>query len=127
YPETTSAYTVCLFIQRQLEAVGVPVRLSPFTENERIGEGDTVDFWFVPCQITEPAADIHAILGVNGFSGKASPYVELALDKLSAAESWPDMANELKKIHRLSYEETTVIPLWQWYDRSVERVQDVRR
>ncbi len=116
HPSSSAATAACLLIRQQWGAIGIPVRLVPWRENERIGRGDDVDLWYVPCQISEPMVDVPMILGANGLAGASSPYMGLALEKLRLAETWPDIARELAAVHRLCFEETTILPLWQWQD-----------
>ncbi len=116
HPNSSAATAACLFIRQQWGAIGIPVRLVPWGDNERIGRGDDVDLWYVPCQISEPMVDVPMILGENGLAGTSSSYMGLALEMLRLAETWPDIARELAAVHRLCYEETTILPLWQWQD-----------
>ena len=121
HPDNTTSQTACYYIMRQWEAIGIPVRLVSYRPDERIGRGTEVDFWYVPCQISEPMFDVRAILGDSGLVGGGSAYMSLALEKLRVAEDWPTIAEEMRAIHRWCYEETTILPLWQWKDRYIVR------
>ncbi len=112
-PVHETAQFACLMIRRQWEAIGVPVREVDFRADEKIGQGTDVDFWFVERTVKEPLVDAEAIFGRTGLLGGGSPYMELALEKLRLAEDWPTAAKRLQEIHRLCFEETTVLPLWQ--------------
>ena len=120
-PAHETAQFACLMIRRQWEAIGVPVRDVEYRPNERIGQGIDIDFWFVERTVKEPLVDAEALFGQNGLLGGGSPYMELALEKLRLAEDWPTAAKQLQAIHRLCFEETTVLPLWQISEYFVHR------
>ena len=121
HPNNTAARTAVQIICRQWESIGIPVRLVPYDPSEPIGRGSRVDFWYVACPIAEPMFDVRAILSGNGLVGASSVYMDLALKKLERSEEWADIAKELRAIHRLSFEETTILPLWQWKDCFIVR------
>lgn len=116
YPENTASELAARLIWRYWEMIGIPVRIIPYSQAEPIGRGTKVDFWYVPCQVTEPMFDAHAILSKDGLAGASSVYMELALEKLRQAQTWPEISTALQEIHRLTHEETSVLPLWQWRD-----------
>jgi len=116
HPNNTASQATAQMIWRQWESIGIPVRLVPYSADEPIGRGNRVDFWFVACPIFEPMFDVRAILSADGLVGASSVYMDLALKKLEQAKEWPDIARELRAIHRLTFEETSVLPLWQQKD-----------
>ncbi len=116
HPDNPASLTAVQMIWRQWESIGIPVRLVPYDPAEPIGRGRRVDFWFVACPVSEPMFDVRAILSGDGLVGSSSVYMDLALKKLEEAEEWVDVAKELRAIHKLSFEETTVLPLWQYKD-----------
>jgi ABC-type transport system substrate-binding protein len=63
--------------------------------------------------IWEPAVDARRVLGETGLAGGCSPYMSLALRQLDAAADWSQVGERLRQIHRIAYEEASVIPLWQ--------------
>ncbi|MGL6227365.1 MAG: ABC transporter substrate-binding protein [Thermoguttaceae bacterium] len=121
YPDNSAALTACLAIQRNWERLGIPVRLQSMTEKEEIGRGNEVDFWYVSCSLGEPLIDVPQILSGDGFSGKATSYMSFAIEKLNRATTWPEVAQRMYAIHRLCYEETAVLPLWEWRDCTIIR------
>ena len=120
-PVHETALFVSLMVRRQWEAIGIPVREVEFRPNEQIGQGTDVDFWLVERTIKEPLVDAEALFGHSGLLGGGSTYMELALEKLRLAEDWPTAAKRLQEIHRLCFEETTVLPLWQISEHFVHR------
>ena len=122
-PTHETAQFACLMIRRQWEAIGVPVREVDYRSDEQIGSGTDVDFWFVERTVKEPLVEVEALFGRLGLLGGGSSYMELALAKLRQAEDWPTAARCLREIHRLCFEETTVLPLWQISEHFAHRVE----
>lgn len=116
HPPSEPARVACIMIQRQWKAIGIESELVPYPENGRIGEGTEIDFWYVEFPFREPISDVMRILSAEGLLGSSSPYMALALEKARSAVDWPQIAKELQAIHKLSAEEITVLPLWQWND-----------
>lgn len=112
-PEHERAEYVALLIRRQWAAIGVPVRIIVYKDEKTIGRDDKIDFWLVERNVREPLIDASKIFDSDGLCGKASPYMELALEKLHESEDWPTAAVRLQEIHRLCYDEVSVLPLWQ--------------
>lgn len=112
-PKDEMSVLVGMMIQRQCKAIGVDVSLVDYTEDDIIGESDAIDFWYVVRTVREPLIDAVKLFGNGGIVGKPSPYMALELDKLERCEDWPGAAKQLQAIHRLCFDETTVLPLWQ--------------
>lgn len=112
-PEHERAEYVALLIRRQWAAIGVPVRIIVYKDEQTIGRDEQVDFWLVERNVREPLVDASRIFSCDGLCGKASPYMELALEKLHQSEDWPTAAARLQEIHRLCYDEVSILPLWQ--------------
>jgi ABC-type transport system substrate-binding protein len=122
-PAHETAQFACLMIRRQWEAVGVPVREVEYRPDEQIGQSTEIDFWFVERTVKEPLIDAESLFGRTGLLGGGSSYMELALEKLRLAEDWPTAAKRLQEIHRLCFEETTVLPLWQVSEHFAHRTE----
>jgi ABC-type oligopeptide transport system substrate-binding subunit len=116
HPNNTAAQAAAQMIWRQWESIGILVKLVPYSADEPIGRGSRGDFWFVACPVSEPMFDVRVILSGDGLAGSSSVYMDLALKKLERAIEWPDIARELRAVHRLSFEETSILPLWQHKD-----------
>lgn len=121
-PKNETSEFLALMICRQWAAMGISVRTVEYRDDEPIGRDDSIDFWLVDRAMTEPLIDVERILGTDGLAGAASPYMELALEKLRAAEDWPTAGRCLQAVHRLCFEETTIIPLWQITEHYVHRI-----
>ncbi len=112
-PERETSELVALMIRRQWEALRLRVRVVFYRDNETIGRDDSVDFWLVERNLKEPLVDAQRIFGIDGMHGNPSPYMELALERLRQSRDWAEAGKSLREIHRLCFEETTVLPLWQ--------------
>ncbi|MCL2743717.1 MAG: ABC transporter substrate-binding protein [Planctomycetaceae bacterium] len=115
YPANDTAKYAALLIKHQWAAIGVPVRIAERTDESGIGRDSEVDFWLVERTVKEPLTEAELIFGSGGLCDYVSPAMELALEKLRSVEDWSEAAKTLFAIHKICYEETTVIPLWQIY------------
>jgi ABC-type oligopeptide transport system substrate-binding subunit len=57
------------------------------------------------------------------------PFVRLMLRQVDRAENWKEARDRLYELHRLLYEDVTLLPLWQMidffaYHRGLRGVQD---
>ncbi len=120
-PDNETAEYTTLLIQRQWQAIGITTSIVIYDDSEPIGQDDNIDFWLVDRIIKEPLVDAAKIFGSTGLCRLPSPYMELALEKLSQALDWPTAGKCLQGIHRLCYEETSVLPLWQIHEHFVYR------
>jgi hypothetical protein len=112
-PKNEISEFIAMMIQRQWQAIGLTVKVVEYRENEPIGKDENIDFWLVDRMIQEPLVDAEKIFGQSGLTQSSSPYMDLALEKLRYAVDWPAASRELHHIHRLCFDETAVIPLWQ--------------
>ncbi|GHT25979.1 peptide ABC transporter substrate-binding protein [Planctomycetales bacterium] len=114
-PADDAAKYAALLIKHQWSAIGVPVRIAERQNDSNIGSDDA-DFYLIERTVKEPLTEAELIFGKNGLCRDASPAMELALEKLRNAGNWSEASKVLFEIHRICYEETTVIPLWQVYN-----------
>jgi tetratricopeptide (TPR) repeat protein len=109
HPAKPVARTMCQLIKRQLEAIGLPVKL------KQVGDGDADD-WdikYTELCLWEPLADVRSLLGPGGLAGRCSPAMNQWLNQLDQATHWNEVTAGLHQIHQLAFEEMPVIPLWQ--------------
>lgn len=112
-PPNDTARSACLMIQQQWRTVGFPVRIVEYRPDEQVGRGTDVDFWYVEMTMLEPCVDLELLFGNNGMATNRSEYVELAMSRVRLARNWPEAMEALENLHRVMYDETTVLPLWQ--------------
>ncbi len=93
------------------------------------------DLLYVDTVMSEPLLDVQRLFGEGGGTfntnllGTASPYLQSAMQRLSASTVWAEARFTLREMHRLTHDELTVIPLWQWTDYYAyrESLQGVQR
>ncbi|MGL4595386.1 MAG: ABC transporter substrate-binding protein [Thermoguttaceae bacterium] len=121
HPNNEMSEWIAQMIRRQMAVIGISMRIVPFRDDEPIGADADIDFWLVDSVVKEPLVDAERLFGRNGLLGSASPYMELALEKVRLCENWGEASAALQDVHRLCFEETTVLPLWQMTDYYVHR------
>lgn len=107
------AHVACKAIQREWQAIGLTVVLEELPPGPPSRVPDHVDFLYAELAMWEPLVDARRLLGADGLPGACSSYMSLALSQLERSTNWEDVGKRLREIHRIVYDETTVIPLWQ--------------
>jgi len=95
--------------------VGIPVRLKQL-DGCPARMPDDVDLLYAELAVWEPVVDAARLLGHDGISGAASPYMSLALAQLQQAGDWRGVRVRLRQIHRIAHDDVAVVPLWQLLD-----------
>ena len=127
HPAHEIARVACTSIQRQLKLVDIPVTLRELPAGLPGRIPDDVDLLYVELTTEEPVVDARRLLGKDGIAGSSSNFMSQALRQLDQATDWAQVADRLRRIHRLAYEEVPLVPLWQLtdhfaYDRALEGV-----
>jgi ABC-type transport system substrate-binding protein len=100
-------------IADQLKQVGLKVNLKQLSTEKLNDPDNECDLVFAEIVMCEPAVDAIRLLGPGGLLPETNPYVNLALRRLEAAKDWKAASDALRDLHRIVYDDTTVIPLWQ--------------
>ncbi|MDO4550653.1 MAG: ABC transporter substrate-binding protein [Planctomycetia bacterium] len=116
HPPHELARISCLQIQRQLAIIGIPVTLYEFKTHETVEMREDFDLIYAELTMAEPLLDARRLLSAQGPTGRCSSHMDMALRQLDAATDWNQISRILKRIHRLCYDDTAVIPLWQILD-----------
>ena len=116
HPAEEVARAACAKIQENLKWVGLTVTLKEYPPGETPVMNDDIDLIYAELAVWEPVIDVEPLLGMNGLSGGVSPYMSLALKNLRAASDWRRVGSRMRQVHRISYTDVAVIPLWQLYD-----------
>ncbi|HMO85743.1 MAG TPA: ABC transporter substrate-binding protein, partial [Lacipirellulaceae bacterium] len=106
------ARIACQAIKLQLDAVGIPVTLVPVDAEPPAG-APPWDLRYLELAVREPLVDARRLLGPGGTAGWVSAQTLAALNQLEQAQNWNEARTQLREIHRLSYSELALIPLWQ--------------
>lgn len=81
----------------------------------------TWDVRYVELAMWDPLHDARRLLSRDGALGLSNDFVELALDRVAAAESWQAARTALYEVHRLVQADASLIPLWQMYEFAAVR------
>jgi tetratricopeptide (TPR) repeat protein len=127
HPPDEIARGACASIQKQLKQLDITVELRPLKGPLPLRVPDDVDLLYVELAVWEPAVDARRLLGENGLTGQCSAYMSLALRQLDEAVEWVQVRDCLRRIHRIAFEDTSIIPLWQLVDHFAyhRRVQGI--
>jgi ABC-type transport system substrate-binding protein len=113
YPPTEVARIAIQAIGMQLEVIKLKVELLELPPDKLDDPDGACDFVYREITVSEPVAEAPKLLGLGGIFGESSPYVGLGLRRLEATTSWRDASVALKDLHRVTYDDVTVLPLWQ--------------
>ena len=72
-----------------------------------------MDFLYLEVSIEEPLADAFTMIGPHGFAPDVSAPVEQTLRNLSYAKSWQSACSDLRRLHKQTSVDLSVVPLWQ--------------
>lgn len=113
YPPTEIARIAIQAIGMQLEVIKLKVELKELPPDKLDDPDGTCDFVYRELLVAEPVVDAPKLLGRGGLFEESSPYVGLSLRRLEATSNWQDASVALKDLHRVTYDDVTVLPLWQ--------------
>ena len=113
YPPDEIAAAACASIQKQLKLVDITIELQALDGPMPSRVPDDVDLLYAELPMWEPLVDARRVLGEEGISGGCSPYMTLALRQLDEAVDWKQVRECLHAVHRISYDDAAIIPLWQ--------------
>jgi ABC-type transport system substrate-binding protein len=116
YPPDEIARAACASIQVQLKLAGIEVELRPLEGPLPDRVPDDVDLLYMELAMWEPVVDARRLLGSDGILGRSTRYMGLALRELDDAPDWGQARECLHRIHRICYDDVTIIPLWQLLD-----------
>jgi tetratricopeptide (TPR) repeat protein len=129
YPAGEQPRFVCGQIQTQLGVVGVKCTLRELPPGQTLVPDGKFDLLYVELAMREPLVDVQRLFGPGGFAVATDPFVRLMLRQVDRAENWKEARDRLYELHRLLYEDVTLLPLWQMidffaYHRGLRGVQD---
>jgi hypothetical protein len=113
HPASARASLTCEAIQDQWSILGATVELVELPPGRIWPENGDWDFVYVECLMTDPLHDTLRLFSAGGLLPEPSGYLRLALRQLRLARKWPQARTALQRIHRLIYEDLSVLPLWQ--------------
>ncbi len=113
HPDTTVIRAACQSIMQQLGASRIPVKLRPLPPGVTVPDDDDFDLLYCEIQIEEPLVDAYRLFGHNGLVKISDPTIEQALRQLDSAYSWAEVSRSLRRVHRQTNSNLTILPLWQ--------------
>ena len=145
YPAIEEVRVACEAIRDNLKAAGIEVeiieRSQPDLENE-VANGRDYDLAYRILRLGEedPIGEVSRLFcsGVRGSvqelssADVASPWLKQLFVQLENETHWPAVRAGLREVHRLSYDDAAIVPLWQLTEhfafnsrlRGIEPVQD---
>lgn len=116
HPANEIPRVACGAIVAHLKRIGLEIILKELPPGITYDSSQDWDLLYVEAAIREPIVDAKRLLGEEGVAAPGSPYVRLALRGLDDAANWQDVYQQLQTLHRLIYDDVSVIPLWQTVD-----------
>jgi len=113
HPAHDLARIACKVIAKHLKATGLTINLREIEPGAPLVLGPEDDLLFVELSMQEPLVDARRLLAADGLVGAASPYMTQALRQVDLAAGWKEAAAALRQVHRVAYDDVSVVPLWQ--------------
>jgi len=116
HPDEELAREICRTIQRYWAAIGVKSTLRELPEGMTIPPDNDYDVLFLEAHFQEPLVDAYKLLGDRGIVKDVDPTIIQALQRLDVADSWSDVSIALRRVHRQTHNNATILPLWQFHN-----------
>lgn len=116
YPDDEIAALACRSIKYQLTWEHIDVELKPLVGPVPNRVPDGVDLLYAELAMGEPVTDAGRLFGEGGLASGGSPYVALAVKQLERDTDWASIREQLRRLHRITFDDVTVVPLWQLVD-----------
>jgi len=113
HPATAVANVACTAIAEQLEMIGLTIELKELPHGYYDDPDLDYDLLYLEMMTWEPLVDARRLFSPEGIVKSPGPYINLALRHLDTASNWDQVRRRLNQLHRICYEDLTVIPLWQ--------------
>jgi len=113
HSNSTTASNAAAAIARMWTEIGVESVTRELKAGKTIPEDDEWDFLYIAATMEEPLVDASDIIGPEGFAKNVSAPIEQTLRNLSYSQSWQAACSDLRRLHRQTAIDLSVIPLWQ--------------
>ena len=113
HPANEMARLATLAITEQLKLIKIEATMKELPTNKLTDPDGECDFVFAEIVMNEPLVDAVRLLGPGGFLPETNSYVNLALRRLEASKDWKSASDALRDLHRIVYDDVTILPLWQ--------------
>ncbi|TWT32151.1 Extracellular solute-binding protein [Blastopirellula retiformator] len=123
HPDSEISREATTAIARYLKRVGFEVELV-VTPPEAIRAADVgVDLLYVEACVQESLVDIPLLVSQMIPAEHQSRYLQAAVRRLNEATNWTQVRERFWTLHRVAYDETIVLPLWQMRDYFVRSAE----
>ncbi len=113
HPDSSLAANASAAIARMWSEIGVETTTRELKPGESVPQDQQWDFLYLEVTMEEPLVDAAAIVGSGGIANDVSAPIEQTLRNLSYAQSWQSACADLRRLHRQTAIDLSVIPLWQ--------------
>ncbi len=116
HPPSEVARVACREMVEDLKVIGIPCALKELAAGQTRPTDEEWDFLYLDYLMGEPLVDARRLLASDGFAACSSPHLNLAIRQLDDVISWNDAGRRLRAIHQISYDDMSIVPLWQLND-----------
>lgn len=113
HPEDKIARFACTIIADQLKLLGIETQLKQLGKGQTDDPNRDYDLLYVAATISEPVADIEALVGREGIAKSDDQYVNFYLRQIAESTNWREVRRNFESLHQTLASDLTVIPLWQ--------------
>ncbi len=113
FPDSRIAEIACVSIAANWQRIGVKVKLRPLAAGQATPVDNEWDVLYVETTVEEPLVDLPELVLGHKILGRHGGLVWQAMRQLQDTTSLEDSRNEFERIHRLVYDHTPILPLWQ--------------
>jgi peptide/nickel transport system substrate-binding protein len=113
FPGGSVASNSATAIARMWTEIGVETTTRELKRGETVPPDDNWDFLYLEVTMEEPLVDASNVIGTEGFATTVSAPIEQTLRNLSYARSWQRACADLRRLHRQTAVDLSVVPLYQ--------------
>ena len=113
YPNSHIALASSEWIASHWRKLGIQIRLRRLAPGEVIPPDGDWDVLYLEATMEEPLVDLPELILGHRILGRHGGLVWHAMRQLQEAQSFDDVREEFGRIHRLTFDHTPMLPLWQ--------------
>lgn len=121
YPDSHIAAAACESIASNWRRLGIQVTLRPLEPGQGWPADGAWDVLYIETMVEEPLVDLPELVLGHHILGRHGGLIWHAMRQLQDAPSLEDVRTEFEKIHRLTYDHTPLLPLWQIIEHAAVR------
>ncbi len=113
HSDSSTATDAAAVIARMWTEIGVESTTRELKDGNTVPDDDEWDFLYIAVTMEEPLVDAADVIGPEGFAKNVSAPIEQTLRNLSYSQNWQSACSDLRRLHRQTAVDLSVIPLWQ--------------